>query len=154
MQNYIITFQPVMDGIERKCIVKDTVPGYKHDESALKGLHYFGRGNIDYVVDARNKEVKFWKYNYKIEENIPVTCEEFTKFIDIVKLQDNTNITIETLDNMTIEGNLITHSELDEIAKLGCKGLTYLMNVTDKNRNLSYMWFKDDDTNTSYFVTI
>lgn len=63
-------------------------------------------------------------------------------------------IRIETLDDMIIEGNLITQSELDEIARNGCKGLTYLMNVTDKNRNLIYMWFKDDDTDTSYFVMI
>lgn len=65
-------------------------------------------------------------------------------------------IKIETLEDITIEGELITFIDLNKIARNTCKGLTYLMNIMDINssKNTTYMWFKNDDTNTNYLVEI
>ena len=65
-------------------------------------------------------------------------------------------IKIETLDDKTIEGKLITMSKLNEIARKNCVGLTYLMNVMDVNSvtNTCYMWFKDDSADRSYLVEL
>ena len=65
-------------------------------------------------------------------------------------------IKFETMDNTILEGYEITTIELNKIARNKCKGLTYLMNVmsAEDGNNTVYMWFKDDDTDTSYFVEI
>lgn len=57
-------------------------------------------------------------------------------------------------DERIIEGELVDLVELNKIAVMGGKGLTYLMNVMDDNTTKCYMWFKNDDNKTNYFVKI
>lgn len=58
------------------------------------------------------------------------------------------------VDEMIIDGILVDLSELNKIARKGCKGLTYLMNVMDDNTANCYMWLRDDDNETNYLVKI
>lgn len=63
-------------------------------------------------------------------------------------------IKIEVNDEKIIEGVLVDLAELNKIARMKCRGLTYLMNVMDINTIKCYMWFKDDDNDANYFVKI
>lgn len=58
------------------------------------------------------------------------------------------------VDEKIIEGFLVDLVELNKIARMKCKGLTYLMNIMDDNTTKCYMWLKDDDKNESYLVEI
>lgn len=69
------------------------------------------------------------------------------------KEKDMNEIRIEA-DEKIIEGFLVDLAGLNKIARMKCKGLTYLMNVMDDNTTKCYMWFKDDDKNESYLVKI
>lgn len=62
--------------------------------------------------------------------------------------------TIETTDGNIIEAEIIDTVRLNRIARNNCQGLTYLMNVMDVETTNCYMWFKDDRTETSYFVEL
>lgn len=63
-------------------------------------------------------------------------------------------IKIETTDGNVIEAEIIDTVKLNKIARNTCQGLTYLMNVMDSETTNCYMWFKDDRTETSYFVEL
>lgn len=63
-------------------------------------------------------------------------------------------IKIETTDGNVIEAEIIDLVRLNRIARNSCQGLTYLMNVMDSETTNCYMWFKDDRTETSYFVEL
>lgn len=81
----IIIFQPIMDGWKRKCIVKDTVNGYKHEEES--GIHFFTRGNIQYTFNSNTESVEMMKYNISTKERLYISYEEVEKFIDIEKVK-------------------------------------------------------------------
>ncbi len=57
-------------------------------------------------------------------------------------------------DGRIMEGELVNTVELNKIARLNCKGLTYLMNVMDDETGYVYMWFKDDDMDKNYFLRL
>lgn len=60
---------------------------------------------------------------------------------------------IKIVNNDTIyEGYEINTVELNKVATHKCAGLIYLMNLIDDESHIVYMWFKDDDTDTNYFV--
>lgn len=63
-------------------------------------------------------------------------------------------IKIETTDGNVIEAEIIDLVRLNRIARNSCQGLTYLMNIMDSETTNCYMWFKDDRTETSYFVEL
>ncbi len=67
----------------------------------------------------------------------------------------NKEITIETIDDISITGTLVDTVELNKIARNN-GGLTYLMNVMDvkSGKNAVYMWFKDAGADKNYFVEI
>lgn len=64
------------------------------------------------------------------------------------------NINFTDTEERKHDGVYIDTVQLNRIARQGCKGLTYLMNVMDENSTDVYMWFVDDDTNTNYYVNI
>lgn len=57
-------------------------------------------------------------------------------------------------NDIVYEGYEIDIVELNEIAIHKCTGLIYLMNLMDDESRIAYMWFKDDNTDTSYFVKL
>lgn len=57
-------------------------------------------------------------------------------------------------NNIVYEGYEIDAVELNRIAIHKCTGLIYLMNLMDDESRIAYMWFKDDNTDTSYFVKL
>ena len=59
-----------------------------------------------------------------------------------------------TTNEHVIEGTRASFADLDKIARLNCRGLTYLMNITDIHSSIIYMWFKDDTVDKSYFVDV
>ena len=63
-------------------------------------------------------------------------------------------IKIESMDEHVIEAEVIDLVQLNRIARKCYQGLTYLMNVMDSETTNCYMWFRDDKTETNYFVEI
>lgn len=57
-------------------------------------------------------------------------------------------------NDIIYEGYEIDIVELNRIAIHKCTGLIYLMNLMDDESRIAYMWFKDDDTDTSYFIKL
>lgn len=80
-----ITFEPIMDGWKRKAVVKDKVNGYKHTEA--QGVHFFRRGKVAYIIDTHSLSVTLEKYDYSEAHYLSVEYNDFSKFVDIEKVE-------------------------------------------------------------------
>lgn len=81
----IIIFQSIMDGWKRKLIVKDKVNGYKHTEN--KGIHFFSRGEITFIIDTSIENATIEKFNYSKYQYEDISYNEARKFVTVSKLR-------------------------------------------------------------------